>query len=230
VGVADYADEVVRFHARSPFPDAPTGGYLLQELLHPHPRLAEVCGDRVSGIRVIVICDEAGPEIIRATWKLTIGDNPADNFWRKGNALAAVDVATGRVLRVVRGVAIERQLLETHPDTDAQLVGLELPDWGELRRVVLAAASAVSRCPLQGWDVVLSDRGPVLLELEPDGGHPNIPQHAYGEGLYQGRFKELVDRQAVRSAELRRRLRRNKFRRPWRREASPADLIADARR
>lgn len=171
------------------------GGYCFQERLTLHPKLAELCGGRMSSFRVFLLQDSDGPEILRASWKISVGDNPADNFWREGNLLAAVDPETGRVTRVVRGAGPDLVEVETHPDSGARLQDAELPLWAEVRDCCLRGAKALPNCHVQGWDVAITDRGPVLIELEGDGGHPQMVQLAQGQGLYQGRFKEFYDKQ-----------------------------------
>jgi hypothetical protein len=39
----------------------------------------------------------------------------------------------------------------------------------------------------------LTDRGPVLVELEGDGGDPIMEQLCFDSGLIQGRFEKLLD-------------------------------------
>jgi hypothetical protein len=170
------------------------GGYLFQERIRPDPALAALTGNRISSLRVYVIVGENGPEILRAGWKIAVGDNPADNYWRPGNLLGAVDVASGEVQRVVSGFGPDLVECATHPDTGARLVGTALPGWDRLRDRVLMAASSLPGCRLQGWDVALADSGPLVIELEGNGGHPQLVQLAHGTGLYSGRFKEFYDR------------------------------------
>lgn len=169
------------------------GGYLFQERIRPDPALAALTGNRISSLRVYVLVGEEGPEILRAGWKIAVGDNPADNYWRSGNLLGAVDVATGEVQRVVRGGGPDLVECATHPDTGARLVGTMLPGWARLRDRVLTAARSLPGCKLQGWDVALADGGPLIIELEGNGGHPQLVQLAHGKGLYSGRFKEFYD-------------------------------------
>ena len=101
-------------------------GYIFQELLRPHPDLTTICGDRLSTARVVVLVHEDGPRILHAVWKIPVGQNPADNFWRTGNMLGLVDATSGRVTRVVQGSGPDRTEVEVHPDTGQPGAGHEL--------------------------------------------------------------------------------------------------------
>jgi hypothetical protein len=50
----------------------------------------------------------------------------------------------------------------------------------------------VPSCHFQGWDVALTDQGPVLVELEGDGGDPIMEQLCFDSGLLQGRYLEFA--------------------------------------
>jgi glutathione synthase/RimK-type ligase-like ATP-grasp enzyme len=182
-GVDAYVAELERYRK---------DGYLFQEMLRPHPELEERCGRRLSTVRLIVLLEAAGPSILHALWKIPVGDNPADNFWRAGNLLAGLDAGTGRVTRVLQGVGPEQRALERHPDTDRPLAGLELPDWPALIELGFEAARAFPGLRMQAWDIAPTDRGPVLVEVN-IGGDFNLPQLAHATGLMDDRFRAFLD-------------------------------------
>ncbi|MBV8525658.1 MAG: hypothetical protein JOY71_26675, partial [Acetobacteraceae bacterium] len=78
-------------------------GYMLQRRLPPHPAVANAFGDRLWSVRIVVLLTGDGPLVHRAAAKIPTGTNPADNYWRPGNLLAAVDLGTGELRRAVRG-------------------------------------------------------------------------------------------------------------------------------
>ncbi|MEX2647445.1 MAG: sugar-transfer associated ATP-grasp domain-containing protein [Alphaproteobacteria bacterium] len=168
-----------------------TDGYLFQERLVAHPFVREVCGDRIATVRVVVLLEPVGPRVMRALWKIPAGRHVADNFWRAGNLLAALD-GDGRLTRVVEGVGPAQRVIEAHPDTGFRLLGARLPDWDALVRLVLEAAPAFPGILMQAWDVALTERGLLLLELN-IGGDVNLPQHAFGEGIYHDRVRALAE-------------------------------------
>jgi Sugar-transfer associated ATP-grasp len=173
-------------------------GYLLQEMLRPHSEVAALCGPRVSTVRLIVLLEDGAPAVFHALWKIPVGANPADNFWRPGNLLAALD-ADGCVTRVIQGTGADQTELDRHPDTEQPLIGAMLPDWTALIGLCLKAAKALPGLRMQAWDIALTDRGPVLVEVN-IGGDFNLPQLAHATGLMDERFRTFLERCANGSA------------------------------
>jgi hypothetical protein len=171
-------------------------GYLFQETLRPHPAVRAMIGERIATVRMVVLLNDGGPELLRALWKVPVGAHVADNFWRDGNMLAALDPVDGRVARVVRGVGHRQTEVASHPDTGHELVGQRLPDWDVATSLCLRTAASLPGLAMQAWDVALTAEGPLLLEVN-NGGDFNLPQHAFGQGLYQGRLREFAERHGV---------------------------------
>ena len=168
--------------------------YLLQTLMLPHPDVAKIIGDRVSTVRMFVVADDEGCELMRASWKIPASINGADNFWRTGNILAGIDVETGRIVKTLQRTKDGTQPIDKHPLTETSFEDLVFPRWDEMRDLVLRAAPNLPGCFCQGWDVALTDVGPVLVELEGDGGDPIMEQLCFDTGLLQGRYERLLEK------------------------------------
>jgi glutathione synthase/RimK-type ligase-like ATP-grasp enzyme len=166
-------------------------GYIFQDRLVPHPALLELFGDRIATVRIVVLLTEEGPTITHCLLKVPAGDNIADNFWRQGNLLAALDVETGRILRVVQGFGIEELEIENHPDTGGRLLDFVLPDWERVKGLCLACAAAIPGLKMQAWDIAIGPQGPVMVEVN-IGGDFNLPQIATRSGLNDGLFAEFL--------------------------------------
>lgn len=182
IGVESFVGEIVA-----------TGldGYVFEELLKPHPALAEACGPRVSTVRAVVLVEQGGPSIIHTVWKVPVGRNIADNFWRNGNMLAAVDIASGQVTRCVQGVGPALREVENHPDTGKRLTDFLLPDWEALKRLCLEGAAIFSKLRYQSWDIALCPGGPVAVEVN-TGSAFLLPQLATGRGILDDRFADFL--------------------------------------
>lgn len=181
--VETLADEIAAFAEE---------GYLFQERLTPHAMLARVCGPAVGTVRLLTGMSPDGPELLAAVWKVIAGGNIADNFWRAGNMLAAVEGESGTVTRVASGLGREHRTHEDHPDSGERLQGLVLPDWQEARALCLSAATALGGLRLIGWDIALTARGPVIVEANTLPAF-NLHQIATGKGLLDGHFAAFVE-------------------------------------
>ena len=209
IGVGAYANHLDHYEE---------DGYIIQERLLPHPTLQQAIGDRLTTIRVLVLVEDSGPAIVQTVWKITTGDNIADNFWRPGNMLAAVDAGSGEVTRVVQGVGPQQVERDDHPDTGNTLTGLVLPDWEKLRALCVECAALLPRLQFQSWDVALCPDGPVIVEAN-TGSAFNLPQAATGEGFLSERFAAFI-----KVAREQRRRERQHLRHQVKRSPAEADL------
>lgn len=161
-------------------------GYLLQEYLMPHPDIKKICGECLSTVRFNISLTAEGPSLFHCFWKIPTGRNMTDNFssGETGNLLGCVNLETGLVEGVTGGSGFEITGYHNHPDTGEPLLGITLPYWEEMKSLCLNAATMLPGLRLQHWDVALSERGPVLMEVNSFGvfsGH----QIAYRSGIYK---------------------------------------------
>jgi hypothetical protein len=78
------------------------------------------------------------------------------------------------------------------PGTDRPFVGFQLPDWSDTKDLALKAAAAFPWARAIGWDIGLSDRGPILIEGN-ERWSPSLIQMPSDRGLLTGEFKALCD-------------------------------------
>jgi hypothetical protein len=137
---------------------------LLQRHLYNHPSLAPFTRGALSTVRIVTYrFPDAAPQLLFGACRMPIGDAPADNF-HYGGVVAPVD-PTGALL----GPAIRRRGavivdVERHPDTGAEIAGFRLPFWDEAVALVLRAHGTLRRVTVVGWDVALTEDGPLLVE------------------------------------------------------------------
>jgi hypothetical protein len=180
VALERFVEEVVQFD----------DSYIFQEVLHPHPEIAAICGDRIANVRMVVLLSDSGPELLRTVWKVPVGNNFADAIWR-GNILASVDKETGLVLRATQGGGPKRRELDAHPDTGRAIKGAKLPQWAAAKTLCLDAAKTMPSLRLQAWDISICDSGPVLNEVNVGGGY-YLQQLAADSGMLEAKLLRLL--------------------------------------
>jgi hypothetical protein len=155
--------------------------YLVQETLQNHS-LIRAMTSYVATIRMVNILTPAGVRTPFAALKLPAANNIADNFWRKGNLLANINVNNGTLGRTIRGSGVATEELDTYPDSSRQLRGMQLPFWREVLELNARAVSFLPRIRYNSLDIALTDDGPVIVEMN-TGGSFELPQLASGQGL-----------------------------------------------
>ena len=168
-------------------------GYLIQRRLEPSRDLADRFGPRLWSVRLLVFVTPNGPIVHRAAAKIATGINPADNYWRPGNRLAAINLGTGRLDRVVQGTGLTLEEDKRHPDTGQVIVGTVIPRWSEIIAQVTLAAQTFAGIRTQSWDIALSDPAPTFLELN-FGGDLNLHQLAHGQGVLDDQYRTHLRR------------------------------------
>jgi hypothetical protein len=143
-------------------------GYLFQEVLRPHPLVAELLGNQaISSARIVVAQDEAGPTVAATALKIVTGNDQAGRFCcgSTGNLVGHIDRETGRLSRVVEGFGPRAKVHSQSPDTGRPFTDFVMPDWPQVVALCLRAATALPLLRIQHWDVAITNRGPVILGL-----------------------------------------------------------------
>jgi hypothetical protein len=165
-------------------------GQLFQSTLLSHPDLTDVCG-RVSTVRVILIIQNGEVKVVNTVWKVPDSRNMADNFWRDGNCLGAIDSATGTVERVVGYVDRIPKELGKETAIGSAMLGRKLPRWQEVIDLCVAGARIFAPLRFQSWDIALTESGPVVVEVNP-GSSFVLSQIASGNGFLTDEFLEFL--------------------------------------
>ena len=187
-----FAQEILKFHGQS--------GFLFQSAVRQHPALTEIAGPALGTIRVVTVTEEASqPRVLYVLWKIPSPDAMSDNFWQGGSMLANVDLDTGEVLGCRQGTGLETTQVENHPVSDKPIVGTRLPFWSEVKALAEQAHAVFPNAGVMGWDVGLSEDGPVIVEGN-NGPHHTLYQLATGEGILNARFAPVFDKIAARKA------------------------------
>ena len=92
----------------------------------PHPHIRELAGERLACTRIITICTERGPELLRTLLKIPFDGTARTRAGQGGYLLAKLDCRAGRIVRVARGNGLGLKDVTRHPDTGATLIGVEI--------------------------------------------------------------------------------------------------------
>lgn len=171
--ISDLADEICRDFEK---------GYLFQSAIVQHPGLRKIAGNAIATLRVVTVIEQHDPSLLYALWKIPSPKAMSDNFWQDGNMLARLDVTSGQTTACVCGTGFEHSQMDTHPSNDAPLIGVQLPYWSEVQDLVVRAHALYPEFGVIGWDIALTDQGPLIVEANDNPDH-TLYQHVSGMGI-----------------------------------------------
>lgn len=144
-------------------------GYLIVERVQQAAYAEAIFPDATNTIRIITMRDPVTDEVFIPAAMHRFGSSstgPTDNF-QTGGVSVGVDLDSGRLGRAVRfptftGGAL--RWLDAHPDTQAPIQGVTVPNWAEVKGAVTRVVDAYRFLIYVGWDVVVTDEGVVIIE------------------------------------------------------------------
>ncbi|WP_262500773.1 sugar-transfer associated ATP-grasp domain-containing protein [Rhodonellum psychrophilum] len=136
---------------------------LVEEYIIQHPDLHALSPSAVNTIRIFTQLNESD-EVEILGCRLRISVNSSVDNMAAGNLAAPVEEFTG----LVTGPGVYSDITkideEFHPVTGVNIVGFQVPFWKESIEMVKRAALKHPQNRSIGWDVVITAKGPGLIE------------------------------------------------------------------
>ena len=134
----------------------------------------------LNTVRFITQLTANGVDVIGASLRMGIYKN-TDNL-SSGGITAKINVETGKIES--RGVSFDITVpeYEVHPVSNVKIENFQIPYWNEVVTLCIKAASKYDDNKSIGWDVAITQRGPILIEGNHDWG-ARVWQMPAGKGL-----------------------------------------------
>ena len=133
-----------------------TDSAFIEERIKQHPVLEALTGSGLSDVRVLLFHGRP----VMAMLRLPTKESQGKSNLHQGALGVGVDLATGFSIHASHfGKSIT-----IHPDTESNLIGIQIPFWHSVLDVAKRAAGAM---PLKylGADIAITPKGPVMLEI-----------------------------------------------------------------
>lgn len=143
---------------------------VVEEYVVQHPVMSSLNPSSVNTMRIVTVSSKTEPvtpdgkyaDVAYVCLRVGGGDAFVDNYHSGGMAMA-VDLETGCV--VTDGVNELGQIISHHPVTGVQFRGFKVPYFKEALAMVIEANEKNNLGAYIGWDVAISENGPVLIEV-----------------------------------------------------------------
>ena len=140
-----------------------------EELIKQAPEITLFHHGSVNTVRLAVVRGMDGEvRIYGATLKVGQGNTAVDSIC-KGGLCANIDFESGII--ITDAVDTYGNKYVTHPDTDINFKGFQIPRWQDLKQLCLEISDVIPSVRYVGWDMALSENGWVIVEGNYDGHH-----------------------------------------------------------
>ena len=153
---------------------------VLEEVIQQHHVLDKVNPTSCNTIRVCTVRDANGQvHIVGASLRGGKLGSIVDNF-HAGSVQYPIDIESGVI--IAGGVTFDGvHNVYYHPHTNVKMLGLEIPNWDLVVKMVKEAAKIPEKLRYLGWDVAILEEGCELIEANAGQGSNGMQQDGIGK-------------------------------------------------
>ncbi|MGN6440266.1 MAG: sugar-transfer associated ATP-grasp domain-containing protein [Agriterribacter sp.] len=152
---------------------------LVEEYVVQHDDLMKIAPCGLNTVRMVSQLHNGNAIIISASLRMSIYNN-VDNL-SMGNIVMPLDLQTGTVTDEGTYLDITKESLSVHPLTKVKIKGFKIPHWEKCMATVKKAALLTPENKSIGWDIAVTNNGPLLIEANENWGY--ICQITHKRGL-----------------------------------------------
>lgn len=148
---------------------------VLEECVTQHHELMRLHPCSVNTCRVITFTQGSTTNVVAAYLRIGNGKH-VDNF-NSGGMVVPIEEDTGEI--IYPALDKTEALYEVHPMTGVPIKGFKIPMWDQVLELVKKAGQVVPQVGIVGWDVSVTEDGPLLIEGNDFPGHDiyQLPPH-----------------------------------------------------
>lgn len=140
--------------------------FLFQETIRQHPELNRLSSSSLNTLRIDTFIDRDGKiDIISGLLRMSINNTHIDNI-TLGGCQVGIVLETGKLKKYgfsnIKLTGLKE--LTRHPITHTVFENFRVPFFSEAKELVLRAAAFKPSMRLVGWDVAITESGPVIIE------------------------------------------------------------------
>ena len=168
------------------------GPWLLEEFVTQHKELGDLNENSLNTFRVITTrAPRCGARVEYCILKLGVSAGPVDNA-HDGGLYVGVDKKSGELFEVAYDESFTRHT--RHPVSGIKFKGYRVSMIREVVELAERCAGLFPQIPLIGWDIAVSETGPVVIEGNSSPGLTNVQRTHGGVAPTLGRYlKRLRD-------------------------------------
>lgn len=149
--------------------DCKQGAFVVEGAIEQVPEIAAINPSSINTVRAYTLLKKNGEtEILGIMLRVGRKGSHVDN-WGSGGVGYDFDIETGVCVGYGRDKKNNPYIF--HPDSNIQMVGYRLPDYEQLKKIIIELSHKVPEARFVGWDIAITPNGYELVEMNCPGGH-----------------------------------------------------------
>jgi hypothetical protein len=149
--------------------DSKQRAFVVEGAIVQAPEIAAINPSSINTIRAYTLMKKNGEtEILGIMLRVGRKGSHVDN-WGSGGVGYNFDIETGVCVDYGRDKKNNPYIF--HPDSNVQMVGFRLPDFENLKKIIIELTHKVPEARFVGWDIAITPNGYELVEMNCPGGH-----------------------------------------------------------
>lgn len=140
---------------------------IFESLVQQTKQFASFNESSVNTVRFMTTLYPDGSAKIIATFiKIGRAGKCVNNAGAGGNVDVCVDIETGEIkYAILYGGWRKIKEIDRHPDNGSLLNGIVIDNWENIKAEVIKFQQAFPYCKAAGWDIAITDEGPLVIEV-----------------------------------------------------------------
>jgi hypothetical protein len=138
--------------------------YIIQAGVPQDPEISEIYPDSVNTCRIITENKNGVARLVCAMLRIGRGQKEVDNI-SSGGICVNIDINSGKFGDFA--MSYDGEKYTQHPDTHFVFRSEKISRWDETRKFTTDSAGKLPFFTYLGWDIALTDDGPVCIEINP---------------------------------------------------------------
>lgn len=143
--------------------------YVVEGAIEQIPEISAINPSSINTVRAYTLLKKNGEtKILGIMLRVGRKGSHVDN-WGSGGVGYDFDIETGVCVGFGRDKKNNPYIF--HPDSNVQMIGFRLPDFEQLKKIIIELSHKVPEARFVGWDIAISPNGYELVEMNCPGGH-----------------------------------------------------------
>lgn len=141
--------------------------WLFESIVVQSDQIRKFNRSSVNTVRFMTALYPDGSVKIFATFmKIGRAGSDVDNAGGGGNVDCAINIETGECYNALQfNSYTDVKKVDRHPDSGEMINGVHIENWNEIKKCLCDYQTRIPQLKTIGWDVALTDNGPVIIEI-----------------------------------------------------------------